>query len=208
MSPRYARLTNDAQRRRLGYLKTSYTLGRFFMLNHLEKIMDIKKLNSLISNIGKKSAALRDDIQAALIGCAEQAQLHRNTTPFNELFKAVGTGTRLEGMLKWASLYAPVHFKDGKVMLSDKRQKEYDGTAEELAALLAQSEKWYAIAKPEPIANPWDSKKFAESLALYLENAAKKADKEDHELAKLIQTAEMVFRAHLNRDYEVVEVAE
>ena len=168
--------------------------------------MELKKLNTLISSIGKKSATLRDDIQEALIGCAEQAQLHRNTTPFNNLFKAVGTGTRLEGMMKWASLYAPVHFKDGKVVLSDKRQKEYDGTAEELAATLATSEKWYAIAKPEPIANPWDSKKFAENLALYLENAAKKADKEDHELAKLIQTAEMVFRAHLNKDYEVVEV--
>ena len=168
--------------------------------------MELKKLNTLISSIGKKSATLRDDIQEALIGCAEQAQLHRNTTPFNNLFKAVGTGTRLEGMLKWASLYAPVHFKDGKVVLSDKRQKEYDGTAEELASTLATSEKWYAIAKPEPIANPWDSKKFAENLALYLENAAKKADKEDHELAKLIQTAEMVFRAHLNKDYEVVEV--
>ena len=168
--------------------------------------MELKKLNTLISSIGKKSATLRDDIQEALIGCAEQAQLHRNTTPFNNLFKAVGTGTRLEGMLKWASLYAPVHFKDGKVVLSDKRQKEYDGTAEELAATLATSEKWYAIAKPEPIANPWDSKKFAENLALYLENAAKKADKEDHELAKLIQTAEMVFRAHLNKDYEMVEV--
>lgn len=168
--------------------------------------MELKKLNTLISSIGKKSATLRDDIQEALIGCAEQAQLHRNTTPFNNLFKAVGTGTRLEGMLKWASLYAPVHFKDGKVVLSDKRQKEYDGTAEELAATLATSEKWYAIAKPEPIANPWDSKKFAENLALYLENAAKKADKEDRELAKLIQTAEMVFRAHLNKDYEVVEV--
>ena len=167
--------------------------------------MELKKLNTLISSIGKKSATLRDDIQEALIGCAEQAQLHRNTTPFNNLFKAVGTGTRLEGMLKWASLYAPVHFKEGKVVLSDKRQKEYDGTAEELAATLATSEKWYAIAKPEPIANPWDSKKFAENLALYLENAAKKADKEDHELAKLIQTAEMVFRAHLNKDYEVVE---
>lgn len=168
--------------------------------------MEIKKLNSLITSIGKNAGKLREDIQQALIGCAEQVQLHRNTTPFNNLFKAVGTGTRLEGMLKWASLYAPVHFKDGQVILSDKRQKEYDGTPEELAATLASSEKWYAIAKPEPVANPWDSKKFAETLALYLENAAKKADKQDHELAKLIQTAEMVFRSHLNKDFDLVEV--
>jgi hypothetical protein len=169
--------------------------------------MELKKLNTLISSIGKKASGLHDDIQQALIGCAEQAQLHRNTTPFNNLFKAVGAGTRLEGMLKWASLYAPVHFKDEKVVLSDKRQKEYDGTAEELAAALATSEKWYALSKPEKVANPWDSAKFAETLALHLENAAKKADKNgDAELAKLIQTAEMVFRVHLNKDYEVVEV--
>ena len=170
--------------------------------------MELKKLNGLISSIGKNAGKLRDDIQEALIGCAEQVVLHRNTTQFNNLFKAVGTGTRLEGMLKWASLYAPIHFKDGLVIVSDKRQKEMAATItpEELALELAQSEKWYAIAKPEVVANPWDSKKFAETLALYLETAAKKADKQDHELAKLIQTAELVFRAHLNKDYEVVEV--
>ena len=170
--------------------------------------MEVKKLNALITSIGKHAGKLREDIQEALIGCAEQVVLHRNTTPFNNLFKAVGTGTRLEGMLKWASIYAPVHFKDNAVVLSDKRQKEMVATMtpEELAEALGTSEKWYSIAKPEPIANPWDSKKFAETLALYLENAAKKADKQDPELAKLIQTAEMVFRAHLNKDYEVVEV--
>lgn len=169
--------------------------------------MELKKLNTLISSIGKKSSTLRDDIQAALIGCAEQAQLHRNTTPFNNLFKAVGAGTRLEGMLKWASLYAPVHFKDEKVLLSDKRQKEFDGTVEELAATLEASEKWYAIAKPEKVENPWDSFKFAETIALHLEQAAKKAEKNgDTNLSQIIKDAELLLRVELNTKYDVAEV--
>lgn len=170
--------------------------------------MELKKLNTLISRIGKNAGKLRDDIQNALIGCAEQVVLHRNTTPFNNLFKAVGTGTRLEGMLKWASLYAPVNFKDGLVVLSDKQQKEMIATMthDELAGELAQSEKWYAIAKPEPVANPWDSQKFAETLALYLENAAKKAEKNgDANMSQLVKEAEMLFRVKLNAQYDVVE---
>ena len=169
--------------------------------------MELKKLNALITSINTKSAKLRDDIQDALIGCAEQVTLHRNTTPFNNLFKAVGTGTRLEGMLKWASLYAPVHFKDGLVMLSDKRQKEMVNTMspDELASELANSGKWYAIAKPEKVENPWDSLKFAETVALYIENAVKKADKNDPVLAKLLRDTEMVLRRELNKSYDVVE---
>lgn len=171
--------------------------------------MEAKKLNALITSIGKRSATMREDIQAALIGCAFNAQMHRNTDPFNRLFAAVGAGTRLEGMLKWASLYAPVHFKDEKVILSDKRQKEAANagiTSEECQATLDASEKWYALAKPEPIQNPWDSGKFAEGLALYLEQAAKKAEKNgDPTLAALVKDAEMLFRVKLNTEYDVVE---
>lgn len=172
--------------------------------------MEVKKLNALITSIGKNAGKLRDSIQEALVGCTEQVVLHRNTTPFNNLFAAVGAGTRLEGMLKWASLYAPVHFKDGKVVVSDMRQKEMANTldAADLAAALASSEKWYAIAKPEKVENPWNSAKFAEGLAMYLENAAKKAEKNgDANLAQLVKDAEMLFRVKLNAEYDVVEVA-
>ena len=170
--------------------------------------METSKLNSLIKRIGKNAASQRDDIQAALIGCAYMSQMHRNTTPFNSLFKAVGPGTRLEGMLKWASLYAPVHFKNGDVVLSDKRQKEAATiTVEELQATLDASEKWYALVKPEKVENPWDSLKFAEGLALYLEQAAKKAEKNgDATMAAIVKDAEMLFRVELNREYEVTTV--
>ena len=167
--------------------------------------IEIKKLNTLIGVIGKNASKLREDIQTALIGCAYHAQLHRNTDPFNRLFEAVGTGTRLEGMLKWATLYAPVYFRDGKVLVSDKRQKEIANTlsGDEFEATLLDSEKWYAIAKPEPVKNPWDASKFAEALALYLENAAKKAEKAgDASMAKIVKDAEMLFRVELNKVYD------
>lgn len=169
--------------------------------------MELKKLNGLIKSIGQNSAKLRDDIQTALIGCAFHAQMHRNTDPFNRLFDAVGTGTRKEGMLKWASIYAPVHFKDEKVVLSDKRQKEFVGDEEVLLLELHMAEKWYALAKEEKVANPWDSLKFAEAVAQYLENAAKKAEKNgDDNLRKLLKDSELSFRAVVNTQYDAVEV--
>lgn len=168
--------------------------------------MEAKLLSKLIKSIGARTATLRDDIQKALIGCAFHAQVHRNTAMFDQLFDAVGAGTRKEGMLKWASIYAPIHFKDGKVVLSDKRQKEYDGTPEEFQKDIDASEKWYAIVEAEKVANPWDSLKFAEMLTLYLENAAKKAEKNgDPALAQLVKDAEMLLRVKLNAEYETVE---
>lgn len=172
--------------------------------------MDVKKLNSLIATIGKNAKTAREQIQAALIGCAYQTMFHRNTDPFNRLFDAVGNGTRKEGVLKWASLYAPVHFSKGEVKLSDARQKEMVATItpEQFAAEMNDAPMWCDLAKPEPVANPWDSVKFAEGLALHLEQAAKKAEKNgDAELAKLVQDAEMLFRVRLNAaKFDVAEV--
>lgn len=170
--------------------------------------MNKSQLSTLIKKIGKNSASLREDIQAALIGCAYFAQVNRNTAPFDQLFTAVGAGTRLEGMLKWASLYAPVHFKENKVVLTDKRQKECANSmpVEEFVATLESAEKWYALAKPEKVENPWDSLKFAEHIAMYLEKAAEKADKNgDATMAELVKEAEMLLRVKLNTQFDVVE---
>lgn len=172
--------------------------------------MEAKKLNTLIKSIGAGAKKAREQIQTALVGCAYQAAFHRNTDPFNRLFGAVGNGTRKEGMLKWASTYAPVHFSKGEVKLSGARQKEMAATMteEQFFAEMAGAALWHDMVKPEPVANPWDSVKFAEALALHLEQAAKKAEKNgDSELAKLVQDAEMLFRVRLNAaKFDVVEV--
>lgn len=186
-------------------------IGKPFHLRwlfHTEKIMETKKLNALIKKIAGNAKSLREDIQTALIGCAIIAQRDRNTTPFNQLFEAVGEGTRKEGMLKWSAIYAPIHFKNGEVKLSDKRQKEYDGTIEQFAADLENAPKWYEMAKPEPIANPWDSAKFATALADYLVKAAEKAEKNgDETLGRIARDAELLFRVRLNEAYDVEVVS-
>ena len=174
--------------------------------------MDAKKLNALIKTIGANAAKAREQIQQALIGCAYQATFHRNTDPFNRLFDAVGNGTRREGMLKWASVYAPVHFNKGEVKLSDARQKEMVSTLTEaqFSEEMAASPIWCDMAKPEPIENPWDSTRFVETLAAYLETAAKKAVKNgDDALASLIRGAEQTFRKSLNDDkYGTLDLVE
>ncbi len=172
--------------------------------------MEAKQLNTLIKSIGAGAKEAREKIQTALVGCAYQVVFHRNKDPFIRLFEAVGNGTRKEGMLKWAATYAPVHFSKGEVKISDARQKEMRATMteEQFFAEMAEAPLWHDMAKPEPVANPWDSVKFAETLALHLEQAAKKAEKNgDSELAKLVQDAEMLFRVRLNAaKFDVVEV--
>ena len=172
--------------------------------------MDTKKLNALIATIARNSKAQREQIQQALIGCALQCFEHGSNATSNKLFEAVGNGVRKEGMLKWLSIYAPVHFAGGEVLVSKKRRAEMAATTtvEEYAAKLAEAPAWHALAEPQKIANPWDSVKFAETLALHLEQAAKKADKAgDSALSELIKDAEMLFRVRLNAAaYDVVEV--
>ena len=172
--------------------------------------MEAKKLNALIKSIGTSAKTARAQIQTALCGCAYQVVFHRNTDPFNRLLEAVGNGTRKEGMLRWASTYAPIFFSKGEVKVSDTNQKKMVATMseEQFAEEMGKALMWYDMAKPEPVDNPWDSVKFAETLALHLEQAAKKAEKNgDSELAKLVQDAEMLFRVKLNAaKFDVVEV--
>lgn len=141
-------------------------------------MLTTKQLSSLIKSIGAAAAKQREQVQQALIGCAYHAQVHRNTTPFDQLFTAVGNGVRKEGMLKWASLYAPVHFKDGQVILSDKRQKETAAASEaQVIEALEAAPLWCDLAKPEPVANPWDHSEQLAKLREYMDNFAKKAKK-------------------------------
>ena len=109
-------------------------------------------------------------------------------------------------------MYAPVHFNKGEVKLSDARQKEMVSTLTEaqFSEEMAASPIWCDMAKPEPIENPWDSTRFVETLAAYLETAAKKAVKNgDDALASLIRGAEQTFRKSINDDkYGTLDLVE
>lgn len=171
-------------------------------------ILNHKELSALINKIGKAAKTQRDNIQQALAACAYYATFDRNVDPAIRLFNAIGGETYKAGMSKWLSLYAPIHFKDGKPMLSDKRQKEITATVEEFVAHIDAAPAWYAIDEGNnKTPNIWDSLKFAEQQALHLENAAKKAEKNgDHELAQLLKDAEMLLRVKLNTQYDAAVV--
>jgi hypothetical protein len=176
----------------------------------MSKFLNHSDLSKLIKKIGTTAKSQRDNIQLALVSCAYYATFDRNADPAIRLFNAIGGETYKAGMSKWLSLYAPVHFKDGKPMLSDKRQKEMVNsmTTDEFLAEMDNAPAWYEIdAANNTAPNVWDSLAFAEKQAMHLENAASKAEKNgDANLAELLRKAEMVLRKALNTQYDVVEV--
>lgn len=141
--------------------------------------MEIKQLNTLIAKIGKNSKSLKADIQSALVGCAFFAQRDRNVDPAIRLFQAIGNEGNRKAMSHWLSTYAPIHFKDEKPLLSDKRQKEYAGTAQEFAEELNAAPAWYEFASEgNKAVNVWDGMQQLERLRNQINKLAEKASKE------------------------------
>lgn len=170
-----------------------------------------KKFNSLLGSITKASQKRRNDVQEAMIECALFVFEDRNTDPFLRLFKAVGNETNKKAMSHWASLNGLVHFVDGAVKLSDKRQKEAAGTMtpSEFEADLRLQAPWYEHAsegnKP---ANVWDSIEFVKGLEAYLDKQVAKAMKQDSLVADIVSKAAASFKAQVEREIAKYEVAE
>ena len=171
-------------------------------------MIDSKKLTGLIKKIAGGAKTQRDDIQAALVGCAYHAQVHGNVEAFNQLFQAVGKGTRIAGMSMWAATYAPVHFKDGKALLSKTRRDEYDGTPEDFDADLQESAMWYDTVEAETPSNPWDSAMFLKKLDAYLVQQIKKAEKNDGNVAEVVRLIEMALRVQTTKLEESLALVE
>ena len=161
----------------------------------------------LIGKINKGTTERRNDIQEALIFAACIAQRDRNTDPVIRLFAVIGNETNRKAISHWLSINAPIYFKDEMPKLADRKQREYDGTMEELEAWLRKQPEWFKHATKTNVAdNVWDSNEFAESIAKYLEKAAKKAESNgDPTLAALVKDAEMLLRVKLNTEYDLVE---
>jgi len=164
------------------------------------------RINKLIKSIKGRSAAQNADIQTALVECALFAFEDRNTDPAIRLFDAVSNGTNRKAMAHWLSLNACIHFKDGKPVLSDKRQKEMQGSmaTSDVEAELANAAPWYELAtesnKPE---NIWDGAAKLEGLRKYLA----KLDKESKEAGDtgMHDIATKLLAAINAEEYAVVE---
>lgn len=166
------------------------------------------KFRKLVSIIKSRSAKQRIDIQEALVECAMFAFEDRNVDPAIRLFEAVGGETHRAGMSKWLSLNAAVHFKDGRPMLSDAKQKELAGsmTASEYEQSIREMPAWYVMDEANNNAtNVWDTSEFLKKVDEYLLGAIKKAKKHDAAVGEMLDTAHNLFRAEMAKVAEVVE---
>lgn len=173
----------------------------------MTQILAPKALSALIKGISQTSAKQRENIHTALVQCAYYAAFDRNMDPAIRLFQAVGGETHKAGMSKWLSLYAPIHFKDGAPLLSDKRQKEITVTSEEFFADLATAPKWYEIDEGNNrVVNAWDTGAFIHKVDEYLLKAIERVKKHDLAAAEVLDKAHNLFRAGLKDGFTTVEV--
>lgn len=169
--------------------------------------MEAKKLSQLIKVIASNATKQRDQIQAALVGCALQAY-HGNPNYARDLFGAVGTGVRVKAMSHWLSLNAPIYFKNGVAEIATERRKEIANsvTLEQFAADLAAQPAWYEHGKQDTVpTNIWDSASFIKKVDEYMLDAIKKANKNDATTAEALDKAHSAFRSELARHIKVVE---
>lgn len=171
-------------------------------------MIEARKLTALIKSIKGNAGKLRENIQSALIGCAYHAQVHRNVAAFDQLFEAVGNGTRIEGMTRWVKKYAPVHFVDGVATLSDSRQKDYKGEAAEYEAELADSAKWYDMQPKNDVQKEWDSVAELDNVISLLDKKAKQADKHDSVVAKVYRDLAIAARIQKTKLIDTMELVE
>lgn len=105
-------------------------------------------LDALIDRIGHNAKSLRDDIQAALIGCALDAFEHKSDARMKRLFNAAGGGARLKAMRIWCMALAPIYFKDGAPCFSKDRLKqlhEAHASVADYEIYLREHQAWHQI---------------------------------------------------------------
>lgn len=174
----------------------------------MTKPLDQKALSSLIKKIGTTGKTQRDNIQVALVSCAFYAVYDRNLDPAIRLFQAVGGETYKAGMSKWLSLYAPVHFKEGKPLLSDKRQKEMAETLskEDFAKEMDSCALWYEIdAANNKAPNVWDTNAKVKAFDEYFLKTIAQMRKHDVTVAEAMDRAHSLARAELAKVLEAAK---
>jgi hypothetical protein len=142
-------------------------------------ITESAALSTLIAAIGKASAKLDKDIQAALVGVTFQAIKHGNTKPVNELFTILGKGVRRTAVAGWLSTYAPLTLTEGDAKTESPFTLDKDRRAELLEQIdghltTALGDNWVDF-KPEadPLA-VFDVRKQIEGLLKKVAAANKK----------------------------------
>lgn len=159
-------------------------------------IMNPKKLAQTIGAVGKASERFAEVVQEALISCAYYAMKDGNVTPFNQLLDAVGTGTRIKGLTAWTELFAPVHVKDERFVLSKAAAREFHIKDEEdfteYESAMRGAPRWDKIVAKEKPESIWDTSK-------YMDKVYKKLDAQgEHDLVAALKDAELAYRIKLS----------
>ena len=111
-------------------------------------------------------------------------------------------------MSKWLSLYAPVHFKEGKPLLSDKRQKEMAETLskEDFAKEMDSCALWYEIdAANNKAPNVWDTNAKVKAFDEYFLKTIAQMRKHDVTVAEALDRAHSLARAELAKVLEAAK---
>lgn len=157
-----------------------------------------KQFTAKLHTLKTNAAKFRDDVQECLIAATYFACKDGNVEPFNQILDAVGSGTRIAGITKWAEINAPAMIKKGKFVLNKTAAKEYqvenEADFEPLEADLRKAPTWYDIVEAEKVESIWDSEAEYTKLAALLDSRVKKADNEDPVLADIIRKAVFALR--------------
>jgi uncharacterized protein (UPF0335 family) len=155
--------------------ETCLLVGGFFMFNHsMEKIManvELKKLNSRIQKLGKKTAAWREEVQACLIGCVYQAiEGDSNIDPCIQIIKQL-QGADVKAVMHWLEKHAPVIVRRGSFVFNKSFVGEYDPIY-----LLANP--WWDIAvKPAQVSSSIDFREQLDAFIKRMEREVEKGEK-------------------------------
>ena len=86
-------------------------------------IRDAGKLRTKIDTIARTGRKLDESIHSAAVSALFHAKEHNDITLFNRLCEAMPRGSRVEGLIFWASSHAPVSKVSGQTMVKLKKKR-------------------------------------------------------------------------------------
>lgn len=172
-------------------------------MSNVAKIMESTELTKLIGTIGKKSVALTGLIQTAAVECIAQSIVHRNATPAQQLYEAVGTTVRRDSLVKYFELWGNLAWskQEKRVMFFDV--EKIIGTKmvwdAEYAAKVT-SNHWTAAKKEAAPVSKYDVSEEIDKLLERLHKLQKKGATIAH--ADLLLRIEQAYNAYQFEEFQ------
>jgi hypothetical protein len=124
------------------------------------KSATVAEIDKAVQSIGKRGAALQDDIQAVALACIVQIQDHGNVVPLNRLYNAIPEGSRKVGFALWAQRFAGIKAnkdKDTKASLPLAYHHDTDLSG-------AIKNPWYTVRSEPNVQKALDAQEAVKAL--------------------------------------------